>query len=87
MYLGHVVVARGVVTPIKVKLFAPLATPFLKIKKSSVGFLGMAGYYKFCRIFSEVTTPLTEVKKNVKYHWPKGCQRTFDKVKNVQSLS
>ena len=51
-------------------------------------FLGMAGYYrKFCKKFSEVTAPLTELlKKNVKYHWSETCKKSFDKVKNLLCL-
>ena len=50
-------------------------------------FLGMARYYrKFCKNFSEVTAPLTELKKNVKYHWSETCQKSFDKVKNLLCL-
>ena len=42
----------------------------------------MVGYYrKFCKNFSEVTAPLTELlKKDVKYHWSETCQKSFDKV-------
>ena len=40
-------------------------------KKSLMRFLGMAGYYrKFCKNFSEITAPLTELlKTGVKHHW------------------
>ena len=45
----------------------------------------MAGYYrKFCKNFSEITAPLTELlKKGVKHHWSEACHKSFDKVKNL----
>ena len=48
----------------------------------------MSGYYrKFCKTFSEVTAPLTELlKKDVKYHWSETCQKSFDRVKNLLCL-
>ena len=43
----------------------------------------MAGYYrKFCKNFSDVTAPLSELlKKGVKDHWSEACHKSFDKVK------
>ena len=48
----------------------------------------MAGYYrKFCKNFSGVTAPLTELlKKGVDYHWSEAYQKSFDKVKNLLFL-
>ena len=87
IYLGHVV-GHGVVTPIKAKVKSIIDYPVPENKKSLMRFLGMAGYYrKFCKNFSEVTAPLTELlKKNVKYHWSETCQKSFDKVKNLLCL-
>ena len=87
VYLGHVV-GDGVVTPIKAKVKSIIDYPIPENKKSLMRFLGMAGYYrKFCKNFSEVTAPLTELlKKNVKYHWSETCQKSFDKVKNLLCL-
>ena len=87
VYLGHVV-GHGVVTPIKAKVKSIIDYPIPENKKSLMRFLGMAGYYrKFCKNFSEVTAPLTELlKKNVKYHWSETCQKSFDKVKNLLCL-
>ena len=61
IYLGHVV-GHGVVTPIKAKVKSIIDYPIPENKKSLMRFLGMAGYYrKFCKNFSEVTAPLTEL--------------------------
>ena len=48
----------------------------------------MAGYYrKFCKNFSEITAPLTELlKKGVKHHWSEVCHKSFDKEKNLLCL-
>ena len=87
IYLGHVV-GHGVVTPIKAKVKSIIGYPIPENKKSLMRFLGMAGYYtKFCKHFSEVTAPLTELlKKGVKYHWSETCQKSFDKIKNLLCL-
>ena len=76
IYLGYVV-DHGVVTPIKAKINSYIDYPIPENKKSLMRFLGMAGYYrKYCKNFSEVTAPLTELlKKSVKYHWSEACQK------------
>ena len=53
--------------------------PEPKDKKALMRFLGMAGYYrKFCRNFSNVVNPLTNLmKKGVKFHWDMNCQNAF----------
>ena len=65
----------------KVQAIAKYPEP--KDKKALMRFLGMAGYYrKFCRNFSSVVNPLTNLmKKGVKFHWDMNCQNAFDKVK------
>ena len=87
IYSGYVVV-HGVVTPIEAKVKSIIDYPIPENKKSLMRFLGMAGYYrKFCKNFSEVTAPLTELlKKGVKYHWSEACQKSFDKVKDLLCL-
>ena len=53
-------------TPIKAKVKSIIDYPIPENKKSVMRFLGMAGYYrKFCKNFSEVTAPLTEVLKRI----------------------
>ena len=48
-------------------------------------FLGMAGYCrKFCRIFSIVFTPLTNLlRKQESFIWTTACQEAFDRVKAI----
>ncbi|XP_037773242.1 uncharacterized protein LOC119568911 [Penaeus monodon] len=48
-------------------------------------FLGMAGYYRrFCKNFSDVVAPLTDVlKKKVKFKWSESCKAAFRKIKAV----
>ena len=46
-------------------------------------FLGMAGYYRrFCRKFSVIVEPLTNVlHKDKKFEWQEKCEVAFEKVK------
>lgn len=48
-------------------------------------FLGLVGYYRaFCRNFSTVVAPLTDLLKDkVKYVWSPECQRAFASVKAI----
>ena len=80
--LGHEV-GQGSVKPKEAKVQAIAKYPEPKDKKALMRFLGMAGYYrKFCRNFSNVVNPLTNLmKKGVKFHWDMNCQNAFDKVK------
>ena len=68
-------------TLIKAKVKSIIDYPIPENKKNLMTFLGMAGYYrKFCKKFSEVTAPLTELlKKGVKYHWSEACQNHLTK--------
>ena len=79
---------HGVGTPIKDKVKSIIDYTIPKNTKSLMRFLGMAGYYrKFCKNFSEITAPLTEVlKRGVKHHWSEACHKSFDKVKNLLCL-
>ncbi len=46
-------------------------------------FLGLLGYYRaFCRNFSSVVAPLTELLRHkVKFVWSPLCQSAFQRVK------
>jgi hypothetical protein len=81
-YLGHVV-GHGKITPIEAKINNIVQYPQPTNQRSLMRFLGMAGYYrKFCKNFSEITVPLTDLlHKNKKYIWSDVCQKSFDKVK------
>ena len=48
-------------------------------------FLGMAGYYrKFCKNFSGIAEPLTNLlKKSTKFKWNDKCQDAFDRLKAI----
>ena len=50
-------------------------------------FLGMAGYYRhFCRNFSMITAPLTNLlKKSQKYEWSSSCEAAFQQAKLILS--
>ena len=45
----------------------------------------MIGYYrKFCRNFSSVAAPLTDLlKKDKKYEWDDNCEKAFMKIKTL----
>lgn len=83
-YLGRVV-GQGNVCPVRVKVqavdnYAPPLT-----KKALMRFLGLVGYYRsFCRNFSTVVAPLTNLlKSSVKYVWTPECQVAFESVKTL----
>lgn len=48
-------------------------------------FLGLVGYYRsFCRNFSTVVAPLTDLlKAKVTFVWSASCQQAFENVKAV----
>ena len=52
-------------------------------KKALMRFLGMVRYYrKFCRNFSQVVQPLTNMlRKSVAFTWSLEAQNAFDQVK------
>ena len=79
---------HAVGTPIKDEVKSIIDYTIPKNTKSLMRFLGMAGYYrKFCKKFSEITAPLTELlKKGVKHHWSEAYHKSFDKVKNLLCL-
>jgi hypothetical protein len=84
IYLGYVV-GRGQVAPVEAKIGSIIEYPVPSNRKSLMRFLGMAGYYrKFCKNFSDITTPLTNLlKKNQKFIWSKECDDAFAKVKSI----
>lgn len=83
-YLGHTV-GQGQVKPITAKVDAILKYPIPTNKKQLMRFLGMAGFYrKFCKNFSSIASPLTDLlKKNVKYKWSEACDGAFNKIKST----
>ena len=61
-----------------VQKFSPPTT-----KKELMRFLGLVGYYRsFCRNFSSVVAPLTDLlKAKAEYIWSSMCQNAFDRIK------
>lgn len=84
MYLGRVV-RQGQVHPVDAKVRAVVKYPTPATKKELMHFLGLVGYYRsFCKFFSTVVAPLTDLLKGrVKFVWSPFCQSMFE---NMQSL-
>ncbi len=62
-YLGKVV-GQGCVRPVRAKVEAIDQFPSPTTKKELMRFLGLVGYYRgFCRNFSTVVAPLTDLLK------------------------
>lgn len=81
-YLGHVV-GHGWITPIEAKIQSIVRYPAPTNVKGLRRFLGTAGYYrKFCKNFSDVASPLTQLlKRKAKFDWTPNYQRSFDQIK------
>lgn len=86
VYLGRVV-GQGSVRPVRAKVCAIDDIPTPTTKKELMRFLGMVGYYRcFCRNFSTVVAPLTDLLKGkTKYVWSPVCQQSFERVKALIS--
>lgn len=87
-YLGKVV-GQGFVCPVEAKVQAVKQFPQPSTKKELMRFLGMAGYYRaFCKNFSVVVSPLTNLlKAKAEFIWSTHCQEAFDAVKALLCLS
>ena len=84
LYLGHVVSADGIQTnPEKLRAVNHYRTPVAV--KPLRSFLGLAGYYRrFVPRFSKIASPLNALtRKGVPYVWTPGCQRAFEKLKEL----
>lgn len=81
-YLGKVVV-QGQVRPVREKVHAVEEYAPPTSKKELMRFLGLVGFYRsFCKDFSTVVEPLTNLlKRTVKFVWSLECQKGFDNVK------
>lgn len=81
-YLGRQV-GQGQVRPIEAKVAAITACSVPTTRKALRSFLGMAGYYRsFCRNFSTVVQPLTQLlSPKVDFVWTPECQAAFDSAK------
>jgi len=77
-FLGNVVSSEGVsIDPQKIKAITKSPRP--KNPTEVRNFLVLARYYcRFIQNFSKITTPLTNLKKNVtKYKWTDRCEKAF----------
>ncbi|KAL2094915.1 hypothetical protein ACEWY4_009634 [Coilia grayii] len=83
-YLGKVV-GQGFVRPVRAKVLAIDAFPPPSTKKELMRFLGMIGYYRgFCKNFSSVVVPLTNLlKKKSPFVWTPACQSAFVQAKQL----
>ena len=83
-YLGHVI-GSGKILPKAENIDAIINYPVPKDKKSLLRFLGMTSYYrKFCKNFSTIAFPLTELTSTKKkFIWTENCQKAFNQLKNV----
>ena len=87
-YLGHTI-GYGRISPIDIKIRDILNVPVPQNIRSLRRFLGMAGYYrKFCKNFSVVASPLTQLlSKKSKFVWTPSCRRSFEQIKSLLCCS
>ena len=83
-YLGHCV-GQGQAKPVDAKVNAVMSFPTPTNRRELMRFLGMVGYYrKFCKNFSLVTEPLTDLlRKDRTYTWDGKCTEAFKKIKGL----
>ena len=83
-YLGYIV-GQGRVSPVNAKIEAIVEFPAPKSRKEVMRFLGMSGYYrKFCKNFSTVAAPMTQLlKKDQRFVWTSECQDAFNRIKSL----
>lgn len=82
-------VAKGQVRPVEEKVSAILNFPVPTNRKALRHFLGMAGYYRsFCRHFSTVIQPLTDLlSPKTNFAWCSEYQQAFESAKSLLSHS
>lgn len=87
-YLGKVV-GQGEVRPVEAKVAGIQNFPPPTTKKDLMRFLGMVKYYRsFCKNFSSVVAPLTDLLKGkVKFLWSDKAQYAFQNVKSLLCCS
>lgn len=76
---------QGQVRPVQAKVEAIVGYPVPTTKKELMRFLGLVGYYRnFCKNFSTVVAPLTDLlKARAKFFWSNPCQQAFDGIKTM----
>lgn len=87
-YLGKVV-GQGQVRPVREKVRAIDEYPVPVTKKELMRFLGLVGFYRcFCRNFSTVVAPLTDLlKAKALFVWSESCQNAFEAVKSLLTVT
>jgi hypothetical protein len=83
-YLGKIA-GHGEVRPVRAKVVAIDAFPQPTTKNELMRFLGMMGYYRgFCRNFTTVVAPLTDLLKAMAvYVWSSRCQQVVEDAKRL----
>lgn len=81
-YLGKEV-GQGQVRPVEAKVQAICDFSPPRTKREVRRFLGMVGYYRsFCRNFSDVVLPLTNLlRNNTEFVWSGDCESAFQNTK------
>ena len=84
VFLGNMV-GQGQIQPVNAKVEAVMNFPVPANKRELMRFLGMIGYYrKYCKNFSSVAVPLTDLlKKDKKYVWDDKCEKAFTGIKTL----
>lgn len=84
VYLGKVV-GQGRVCAVQAEVDAVERYPVPTMKKELQRFLGLVGYYcSFCKNFSTVVAPLTDLlKRSTRFIWSSLCQKVFENFKFV----
>ena len=83
-YLGHLISPEGI-SPLPNKLDSIKHMPVPNSTKEIKQFLGLTGYYrKFVPRFADISRPLTTLtKKDAKFEWTSGCQKSFELLKEA----
>ena len=83
-YLGHEI-GNGLVKPLECYIESIMNFSKPQTKKQLMSFLGSVGYYrKFCRNFSDIASPSTQLlKKNHIFKWKEECNNTFENLKLI----
>lgn len=83
-YLGHEISEKGL-SSCEEKVKAITSVPRPRDATQLKSYLGMVNYYsKFVPNLSIRLAPLYElIKKNVRFHWTKECQRVFERSKEL----
>ena len=85
MYLVHIIVKYGVKVDLE-KINAIIQWPCPKNIIELRVFFGICTYYrKFVRTFSQLTSPLTDVKKKDVFQWHEEDEKDFQRMKEVMS--